>query len=56
MQDGTLLKENTKGRNSKFFLNQGCFEFTQFLFQIERFEFSLAFRSLPGGLRLLRDA
>jgi hypothetical protein len=29
MQDGTLLKENTKGRNSNFFLNQGCFEFSQ---------------------------
>jgi hypothetical protein len=31
MQDGIVLKENAKGRNSNFFLNQGCFEFFQFL-------------------------
>jgi len=30
MQEGTLLKENTKGRNSNFFLNQGWFEFSNF--------------------------
>ncbi len=34
MQEGTLLKENTKGRNSNFFLNQGWFEFSQFLSQL----------------------
>jgi len=34
MQEETLLKENTKGRNSNFFLNQGWFEFSQFLSQL----------------------
>jgi hypothetical protein len=41
MQDGTLLKENTKGRNSNFFLNQGCFEFSQFLSQLNDLSFLL---------------
>jgi len=41
MQEGTLLKENTKGRNSNFFLNQGCFEFSQFLSQLNDFSFLL---------------
>jgi hypothetical protein len=56
MQEGTLVKDNTKGRNSNFFLNHGWFEFSQFLSQLNNFEFSLAFRCLPGGLGLLRDA
>jgi len=41
MEDGTLLKENIKGRNSNFFLNQGCFEFSQFLFQSNDLSFLL---------------
>jgi len=41
MEDGTLLKENTKGRNSNFFLNHGWFEFSQFLFQLNDLSFLL---------------
>jgi hypothetical protein len=39
--EGTLLKENAKGRNSNFFLNQGWFEFSQFLSQLNDLSFLL---------------
>ncbi len=50
MQEGTLLKENTKGRNSNFFLNKGWFEFSQFLSQLNDLSFLLHLHVYLGAL------
>jgi hypothetical protein len=56
IQEGSLLKDNTEGRNSNFFLNQGWFEFSQFLSQLDDLSFLLHLGVYLGALGLLRDA